>query len=231
VGPSHGVQFFTNCPSVGPFHVCSPSGTGCSSVGLPRGHKPCQHTCSGMGSSLHGSAGPARSLLQRELPMGSQPPSGIHMLWCGVHFTGCRWMSAPPWTSMYCRGTAGLTMIFIMGCRGKLSAPASQAPPPAASSMTLVSAELFLSYHLTPLSQLLPHCGFFPLLKYVITGVLPPSLIGLALASSESMLEPAGTGSVRHGGSFSQLPTEPTAIAPPHYRNLATQTCNTWKCL
>uniref|UniRef100_A0A8C0F7B9 Uncharacterized protein n=1 Tax=Bubo bubo TaxID=30461 RepID=A0A8C0F7B9_BUBBB len=55
---------------------CSPSGTGCSSVGPPRGHKSCQQTCSSVGSSLHGATGPARSLLQHGLPTGSQPPSG-----------------------------------------------------------------------------------------------------------------------------------------------------------
>jgi len=44
------------------------SGTGCSSVGPPQGHKPCQQTCSGMGSSLHGSTDPGRSLLQRRAP-------------------------------------------------------------------------------------------------------------------------------------------------------------------
>ena len=47
---------------------CSPSGTGCSSMGPPQGHKPCQQTCSGMGSSLHGSTDPGRSLLQRRAP-------------------------------------------------------------------------------------------------------------------------------------------------------------------
>jgi len=56
---------------------------------------------------------------------------------------------------------------------------------------------------------------FLPLLNYVITEALPPSLIGLALASSGSILELAGTGSIRHGGSFSQLLTEATPIAPP----------------
>jgi len=34
--------------------------------------------------SFHGSTGPASSLLQHRLPMGSQPPSGIPMLWHGV---------------------------------------------------------------------------------------------------------------------------------------------------
>jgi len=49
-----------------------------------RGRKSCQQTCSRMGSPLHGATGPARSLLQHRLPTGSQPPSGIHLLWLGV---------------------------------------------------------------------------------------------------------------------------------------------------
>jgi len=69
---------------------------GFSSVGPPCSHKPCQQACSRMGSRLHRSRGPGRSLLQHELPMGSQPPSGIHLLWHGVHSTGYRWISAPP---------------------------------------------------------------------------------------------------------------------------------------
>jgi len=109
---------------------CSPSGTGCSSVGPPWGHKFCQQTCSSMGFSLHGSTGPGRCLLQRGLPTGSQPPSDIHLLHCGVPSMGYRWRSAPSWTSMGCRGTACLTMVFIMSCKGKLSALVSRAPPP-----------------------------------------------------------------------------------------------------
>ena len=62
---------------------CSPSGAHCSSVGPPWGHKSYQKTCS-VGSSLHRSAGPARSLLQHRLPTGSQPPSGTHLLRRGV---------------------------------------------------------------------------------------------------------------------------------------------------
>jgi len=55
------------------------------------------------------------------------------------------------------------------------------------------------------------HCSFitvffFLFLQYVITQALPPSLIGWALASSGSILAPAGTGYIRHGGSFSQKP-------------------------
>jgi len=125
----------------------------------------CQQTCSGVGSSLHRSAGPGSSLLQRRLPTGSQPPSGIHLLQCGVPSTGYRWISAPPWTSMGCRGTACFTMVFIMSCKGRFSAPASRAPPPPPSSLSLVSADLFLSHHLNSVSTLPFHCIFFPFLN------------------------------------------------------------------
>jgi len=126
---------------------------------------------------------------------------------------GCRCISVPLWTSMGCRSTACLTIDFITGCRGKVSAPVPGAslPPP---SLILVSAELFLLCSLTPLSQLPSHRRFFPLLKYLITEVLPPSLIGLVLASSGSILAVARTGSVRYGRGFSQLLTKATPVAP-----------------
>ena len=82
------------------------------------------------------------------------------------------------------------------------------------ASLTLVFAG-YLSHGLTPLSNChLPAVFFLPLLKYVITEALPPSLIGLALASSGFVLEPSGTGSIGHGGSFSQLLTEAAPMAP-----------------
>jgi len=196
---------------------CSPSGTGCSSMVPPRSHKPCQQTCSSVGSSLHGSTGPGRSLLQHGLPTGSQLPSGIHLLWCGVPSMGYRWISAPPWTSMGYGETTCLTTVFITSCKGRLSAPASRAPLPPLSSLTLVSAQLFLSYRLTLLSTLPLHHRFFvPLLKYVVTEALPPSLIGLALASSGSILEPASTGFIRHGRSRSHLSSPPTTKTLSH---------------
>jgi len=199
-------------------------------VGPPRGSKPYQQTCSGVGSSLHGSAGPGRSLLQHRLPTGSQPPLGTSTCFGVGSSMGYRLMSTPLWTSMGCRGTTCLIMVFIMSCKGRLSAPATGAPPPPPSSLTLMSAELFLSHHLTPLSSLRFYYNSFPRLKYVITEVLPPSPIGLVLASGGSISEPAGTGFIRHGGSFLQLLTEATPIAPllpkPCHQNLATQTHN-----
>jgi len=61
----------------------------------------------------------------------------------------------------------------------------------------------------------LSHCVFFPLLKYLISEVLPLSLIGSASVSSGSILELADIGSIRHGGSFWQLLTEATPVALP----------------
>jgi len=129
-------------PSVG----CSPSGIGCSSVGPPQGHKSCQQTCSSMGCSLPVSTGPGRSPLQRGLSTGScKHPCALAR--CPQRAAcGC----VPPWTSMGYRGTACLTMVFSTGCKG-ISAPVPGAPPPP-PSLTLVSAELFLSHFLTPLS-------------------------------------------------------------------------------
>ena len=46
---------------------------------------PCQQIFSSVGSSRRGSTGPARSLLQHRLSIGSQPPSGIHLIQCGEH--------------------------------------------------------------------------------------------------------------------------------------------------
>ncbi|NXE28935.1 UBQL1 protein, partial [Ardeotis kori] len=49
--------------------------------------------------------------------------------------TGCRWISAPLWASMGCRGTACFTMVFTMGCRGILARSSITPLPP--SSLTL----------------------------------------------------------------------------------------------
>jgi len=73
---------------------CSPSGTGCSSVGPLRGHKFCQQTCSSVGSSL--SMGPQvlpGGCSKCGLPIRSQSPLGIHLLqlgfFCGLQVDIC----------------------------------------------------------------------------------------------------------------------------------------------
>jgi len=86
----------------------------------------------------------------------------------------------------------------------------------------------FTSSHSSLSPAVSPQVFFFlPLLNYVIPEALPSSLFGLALASGGSVLEPAGTGFIRHGGCFLQLLTEGTPI-DPCYQNLALQTQNTW---
>jgi len=64
------------------------------------------------------------------------------------------------------------------------------------------------------LTAVSPRVCFLPFLKYVIPEAPPPSLLGLALGSGRSVLEPAGTGFIKHRASFWQLLTEATAIAP-----------------
>jgi len=137
-------------------------------VGPPQGHKPCQQICSSVGSSLCVSIGPARSLLQHGVPTGSQPSSGIHLLQHGVPSTGYRWISAPPWTSMDCRGTTYLTMIFVTSCKGRLSALASRAPPAppfftALGVFRVVS--LTLSHSSLSTDVFSPQFFFFPFLN------------------------------------------------------------------
>jgi len=138
-------------PSIG----CSPSGTGCTTVGLPQGHKPCCKPARSWAPLSTGSqvlAGACSSMLS---PWGHRLLGShvIYLLQRGVHSMGYRWISSPPWTSMDCRGTAWVIMVFIMSCRRKLSTLAPGASPPPPSSLTLVSAELFLSHSLTPLSR------------------------------------------------------------------------------
>jgi len=64
-----------------------------------------------------------------------------------------------------------------------------------------VSAELFLS-HIFTLSAAFVAQQLLSFLNYVIPEALPPSLMGSALASGQSVSEPAGTGSAEHRGNF-----------------------------
>jgi len=96
------------------------------------------------------------SLLQRHPPApAGDPPqaTGGYLLHCG-----------PQWAAGDSLTHNGLHY----GLQGNLCF-LHEAPPPPPSSLTLVSAELFLSHILTP-----PFQQIFPLLKYVITEVLPP---------------------------------------------------------
>jgi len=139
---------------------CSPSGTGCSSVGPHKVTSPASKPAPAWAPLSTGPQDLAGACCSTGSPWGHRFLQASTCSGAGCS-TGCRWISAPLWTSMDCRGTACLTVVFIMGCRGKISAPVPGAPPPPPSSLTLVSAELFLSHRLTPLSRLL----FFPFLN------------------------------------------------------------------
>ena len=165
------------------------------------------------------STGPARSLLQHELLTESQPPLGASTFSSMGSSTGCRWRSTPLRTFMGFKVTAYLTTVFSRACRG-ICAPASGTPLPPPSSLTLVSAELFLTYSHSSLQLQMLLRKFFSLLNCVIPVDLPPLLMGSALASSGSLLEPAGIGSIRHRGSFWQFLTEATPVTPPATKTL-----------
>jgi len=118
---------------------------------------------------------------------------------------------------MDCRGTTCLTMVFSTSCKGRISAPTSRAPPPPSffTDLGVCRVVSFTSSHSSLYTAVSSLFFFLPFLKYIITQALPPLLIGLALASSGCVFEPAGTGFIRHGGSFWQLLTEATPVVPP----------------
>ena len=106
----HGAEVLCKLPSVGPSHgVTSPDSKSA------RAWDPL-------------STGPARSLLQRGLPTGSQPPSGTHLLRRGVPY-GLQVEICSSVTLHGCRGIARPAMGCTTGCRG-IAAPAPGAPPP-----------------------------------------------------------------------------------------------------
>jgi len=197
--------------------ACSPSGTGCSSVGPPRGHKPCQETCSGMGCSpqVHRSCwepapacaahGFTASFRHPPAPAwGFRQAAGGDPLYRGPPWTAGG-QPASPWSSLWAE-------------RNLCSSTWSISSPSFFTDLGVYRVVSFTSSH-SSLSTAIS-LQVFPLLKYVVTEALPPLLIGLALASGGSILELAGTGFIRHGGSFSQLLTEATPIAHPATKTL-----------
>ncbi|KAM9639019.1 uncharacterized protein ACIBXB_013710 [Morphnus guianensis] len=221
VGPSHGLQFFTNCSSMRPFHgVQSFRSTlaHCSSVGPPQGHNSCS-----VGSSLPTSTGPARSLLQRGLPTGSQPPSGIPLLRCGVlhglQVDICSTMDLPglqgdslPHHGLHHHGLQGNLCSGIWSTSSSSSSFFTDLGVCRVVSLTCSHFSLRLAF--------LCVLELFFLLKYVIPEALPLSLIGSAVAGGRSILEPAGMGSLEHRGSFQHLLTEATPVTPPATKTL-----------
>jgi len=152
MSPSYGLQLFPNCPSMGP---------------------------------SHGVQSFRNRLLQRRSPTGSQAlPANllrpqllsprVHRSWQepaparaphGVT-ASFRHPPAPAWTSMGCRGTTCLTMVFRTSCKGRLSAPASRAPPPPSFFTDLgVCRVVSSSSHSSLLTAVLLQLFFFPFLN------------------------------------------------------------------
>lgn len=114
-----------------------------------------------VGTSLHRGTGPARILLQHRLPVGSQPPWGIHQF--------CRVDVCSTTDLHVLQGHSSLTMVFTTGCRGT-SALMPGALDPAPSSVTLLFAELLLSPILTPL---FPGYCFHAITSFSFLNMLP----------------------------------------------------------
>lgn len=146
------------------------------------------------------------------------PPSPLWIPPC------CRWISAPPWTSMSCSDTAASPWSSLWAAEESALAPGAL---PSPLSLTLMSAELFLSHIITALSG----CS--------CTVVFPPSQIhdprgatttadGLAQSSDGSILELSGIYSIGHmgkaSGSLSQKPPcSPPLVKPCHTNTVQSQ--------
>jgi len=181
-------------------------------VGPPRGHKLCQQTCSGVGSSLHQSAGPGRILLQHGLPRGHRyPPAPAWGLFHGLQVDICSIMDL--------HGLQGYNLPHhglhheLQGkglCSNILG---TSFPSSFFTDLGVCRVVSFTLSHSSLYPAVSPPEFFLPFLKYVVTEALLPSLIGLALGSGGFVLEPGDTGFIRHGGSFQQFLTEATSIA------------------
>ena len=148
----------------------------------------------------------------------SASPTGCSPSGTDGSSTSCRWISAPPSASMCYRRTACLTMVFTMGCTGAWSTTS-----PSFTDLGACRVVSLTYSHFSLLLQLIiVWVSPPPLLKCVIPEALPLSLMGsaLALPSGRSVLEPAGTGSIRHRGSFWQLLTEANPVALPTTKTL-----------
>jgi len=180
VGLSHRLQLFMNCSSVGPFHVFFPWGAVLQEQrGSPQGHRSCQQTSS----------------------TGSQPPPGIPMLWRGA-LPGLQVGLCSPVGLHGLQGHSLPHHGLLHGLQGNLCSSAWSTSSPSFCTDFGVCRVISPTYSYASLPLLFHHSFFFILLKYVTPEALPLSLMGSALASSGSILEPAGVGSVGHRGSF-----------------------------
>ncbi|KAM9590816.1 uncharacterized protein ACIBXB_005871 [Morphnus guianensis] len=127
-----------------------------------------------MGSSFHESTGPARSLLQHRLPMGSQPPSSTHLLQHGV-LHGLQGDSLPH---------HGLHH----GLQGNLCSGAWSTSSPSFFTDLGGCRIVSLTYSHSSLPVAVAQ-QFFPLLKYVITFFLVPVLFNIFISDLDEGIE------------------------------------------
>jgi len=195
---------------------CSPSGTGCSSVGPPRGHKPCSKPALVWASLSTGPQVLAGTCSSAGSPQGhrflqASTCSGVGSL-PQVQVEIC--------STVYLHGLQGHSLPH-RGLHHELQGKAlcshisSTSSPSFFTDLGVCRVVPLTSSHSSLFTAVSPQSFFLPVLKYVI-----PELMGLAWASGGSILEPAGTSSVRHGGSFWQLLTEATPIASLNTKTL-----------
>jgi len=158
---------------------CSPSGTGGSSVGPPQGHKPCQQTCSGVGSSPRGHK-------SWQEPAPARAPHRVTAAF--------RHPPAPAWSPL---GTAGKDLLHCGPLRTAGAQPASPWSSQQAAGESLLQCleHLLLSFTDPGVCRVVALRGFFGFFSpsCVIPDSLTPSLTDSALASSRSRLA-AGPG-------------------------------------
>ena len=204
VGLSHGLQPFTNCSNMCPFHRVQ-----------SLRNRLLQH------GSLVGSQALPANLIQCRLPsMGSQPPLGIHLLQHSIIHRLHSGYLLPPRTTMGCRGTICFIMVSPVSCR-------------AIFSLCLEHLLPLLLYWPWCLHSCFFHVSYFSLPAAAVQQCFPPPLLNMLSQTcchhhwwaqlwpvASLSLAPAGIGFVWHGGIFSQKPT----LQLHHYKNLATQT-------
>jgi len=131
---------------------------------------------------------------------GSQPPSGIHLLHHGPPRTEGE-QPASPWS-------------FITSCKGRVSAPASQAPPPPSffTDLGVCRAVSFTSSHSSLLTALLSHL-FFPFLNMLSQRRYPTAVADWFGLGQRRVCLTAGWHWLYQ--TWGKLLTEATPIAPP----------------
>jgi len=159
VGPSHVLQFFTNCSSTDPFHRMHSFRNGLLQNGAPlvsqvlaenlllcgllsMVHSSCQETI--LAWTLHGVTASYRA----------HPPLPSWSTVCWVDISSVVVLHGLQGHSLPHHG-------LLHRLQGNLYF-STWTPPPPPSSLTLMSAGLFLSHILSPLSQQLLPSSFFP---------------------------------------------------------------------